>query len=95
MSAASSRIRQAQREKSLGYQSIPSTLTTGGPTTFETQGYALNFPLIADSDRHVARLYGMRHPKHDEVFKVRTIFVVDPQKTSPLDYLSANDWPKL
>ena len=46
----------------------------------ETQGYALNFPLIADSDRHVAQLYGMLHPKHDEVFTVRTVFVVDPQK---------------
>src|SRR5882757_5959228 len=28
----------------------------------ETQGYTLNFPLIADSDRTVARLYGMIHP---------------------------------
>jgi alkyl hydroperoxide reductase subunit AhpC len=46
----------------------------------ETQGYALNFPLIADSDRSVARLYGMIHPQHDELFTVRTVFVVDPQK---------------
>jgi alkyl hydroperoxide reductase subunit AhpC len=30
----------------------------------ETQGYALNFPLIADQDRKVARLYGMIHPQH-------------------------------
>jgi alkyl hydroperoxide reductase subunit AhpC len=46
----------------------------------ETQGYALNFPLIADSDRSVARLYDMIHPQHDEVFTVRTVFVIDPQK---------------
>ena len=46
----------------------------------ETQGHALNFPLIADSNRSVAQLYGMLHPKHDEVFTVRTVFVVDPQK---------------
>ena len=46
----------------------------------ETQGYALNFPLIADQDREVARLYGMIHPKHDELYTVRTVFVIDPRK---------------
>jgi alkyl hydroperoxide reductase subunit AhpC len=46
----------------------------------ETQGYALNFPLIADSDRRVARLYGMIHPQHDELYTVRTVFVIDPKK---------------
>ena len=28
----------------------------------ETQGHALNFPLIADPDREIAELYGMIHP---------------------------------
>ena len=46
----------------------------------ETQGHALNFPLIADSNREVARLYGMIHPKHDELYTVRTVFVIDPRK---------------
>jgi alkyl hydroperoxide reductase subunit AhpC len=46
----------------------------------ETQGYALNFPVIADPDRAVARLYGMIHPQHDEVYTVRTVFVIDPKK---------------
>jgi alkyl hydroperoxide reductase subunit AhpC len=46
----------------------------------ETQGHALNFPLIADSDRKVARLYGMIHPQHDELYTVRTVFVIDPKK---------------
>jgi alkyl hydroperoxide reductase subunit AhpC len=46
----------------------------------ETQGYALNFPIIADPDREVARLYGMIHPRHDELYTVRTVFVVDPRK---------------
>lgn len=46
----------------------------------ETQGTALNFPIIADPDRSVARLYGMIHPKHDEVYTVRTVFIVDPAK---------------
>jgi thioredoxin-dependent peroxiredoxin len=46
----------------------------------ETQGYALNFPLIADPDRKVAGLYGMIHPQHDELYTVRTVFVIDPRK---------------
>jgi alkyl hydroperoxide reductase subunit AhpC len=46
----------------------------------ETQGYELNFPLIADSDRKVAGLYGMIHPQHDELYTVRTVFVIDPKK---------------
>jgi thioredoxin-dependent peroxiredoxin len=46
----------------------------------ETQGHAPDFPLIADPDRTVANLYGMMHPAHDEVFTVRTVFVIDPRK---------------
>ena len=46
----------------------------------ETQGYAVNFPIIADPDRKVAGLYGMIHPAHDEVYTVRTVFVIDPKK---------------
>ena len=42
--------------------------------------HALNFPLIADSDRKVARLYGMIHPQHDELYTVRTVFVIDPKQ---------------
>ena len=46
----------------------------------ETQGVRLNFPLLADEDRKVANLYGMMHPAHDEVYTVRTVFVIDPKK---------------
>ena len=46
----------------------------------ETQGHAVNFPIVADSDRKVANLYGMIHPSHDEVYTVRTVFVIDPRK---------------
>jgi alkyl hydroperoxide reductase subunit AhpC len=46
----------------------------------ETQGHALNFPIIADPERTVANLYGMIHPSHDEVYTVRTVFVIDPKK---------------
>ena len=46
----------------------------------ETQGAALNFPLIADHDRKVADLYGMIHPKALETMTVRSVFVIDPNK---------------
>jgi alkyl hydroperoxide reductase subunit AhpC len=46
----------------------------------ETQGQALNFPLIADADRQVATLYGMIHPEADPALTVRSVFVVDPAK---------------
>lgn len=46
----------------------------------ETQGVALNFPLIADHDRKVADLYNMIHPNEDNVFTVRTVFIIDPNK---------------
>lgn len=45
-----------------------------------TQGYALNFPLLADSDRRVSALYGMVHPESDPLLTVRSVFVVDPSK---------------
>lgn len=46
----------------------------------ETQGAALNFPLIADHDRKVADLYGMIHPNALETMTVRSVFVIDPNK---------------
>ncbi|HEY6533034.1 MAG TPA: peroxiredoxin [Acidimicrobiales bacterium] len=43
----------------------------------ETQGAALNFPLIADSDRTVADLYDMIHPNASDTLTVRSVFVID------------------
>src|SRR3712207_1834431 len=46
----------------------------------ETQGYAVNFPMIADEDQKVSRLYGMIHPEADPAVTVRTVYVIDPDK---------------
>ena len=46
----------------------------------ETQGHALNFPLIADPDRKVANLYGMIHPNANDTLTVRSVFVIGPDK---------------
>ena len=46
----------------------------------ETQGIALNFPLLGDADRKVANLYGMLHPNASDTFTVRSVFIIDPNK---------------
>ncbi len=46
----------------------------------ETQGVALNFPLIADPDRKIAGLYGMIHPNADDTLTVRSVYIVGPDK---------------
>lgn len=46
----------------------------------QTQGAALNYPLLADADQVVAQLYGMIHPKADPKVTVRTVFIIDSDK---------------
>ena len=46
----------------------------------ETQGAALNFPVIADVDGKVSDLYDMIHPNADDTFTVRSVFVIGPDK---------------
>lgn len=46
----------------------------------ETQGCALNFPLLADGDRKVSELYDMIHPNADSTLTVRSVFIIDPNK---------------
>jgi thioredoxin-dependent peroxiredoxin len=46
----------------------------------ETQGHAVNFPLLADADKKVANLYDMIHPNASDTFTVRSVFVIDPAK---------------
>ena len=46
----------------------------------ETQGYALNFPLIADPDRKISDLYGMIHPNASDTLTVRSVYVIGPDK---------------
>jgi thioredoxin-dependent peroxiredoxin len=45
----------------------------------ETQGHALNFPLVADADRSVAKAYDMLDGD-EPTATVRSVFIVDPNK---------------
>ncbi|MDA0595574.1 MAG: peroxiredoxin [Chloroflexi bacterium] len=45
----------------------------------ETQNVTLNFPIIADTDKKVADLYGMIQSE-DNKMTVRSVFVIDPAK---------------
>lgn len=51
----------------------------------ETQGTALNFPVIADKDKTVADLYDMIHPNASDTFTVRSVFVIGPDKKIKLN----------
>jgi len=46
----------------------------------DTQGSALNFPLLADSDKKVSNLFDMIHPNASDTFTVRSVFIIDPSK---------------
>jgi alkyl hydroperoxide reductase subunit AhpC len=46
----------------------------------ETQGTALNFPIIADPDHKIADMYDMIHPQISDIFTVRSVFVIGPDK---------------
>jgi len=50
----------------------------------ETQSCHVDFPIIADEDRHVADLYDMIHPNASATATVRSLFVIGPDKTIKL-----------
>lgn len=46
----------------------------------ETQDTDLQFPIVADTDQKVAKLYQMIHPGQSETAAVRSVFIIDPNK---------------
>jgi len=46
----------------------------------ETQDVRMNFPIVADPDQKVAKLYNMIHPQADAKVTVRSVFFIDPNK---------------
>lgn len=46
----------------------------------ETQNTTVNFPIIADENRHVATLYDMIHPEASATATVRSLFIIGPDK---------------
>lgn len=46
----------------------------------ETQNVTMNFPVIADADQSVSKLYDMIHENADNTMTVRSVFVLDPNK---------------
>ncbi|MGO1595976.1 MAG: peroxiredoxin [Sphingobacterium sp.] len=46
----------------------------------ETQNTEVNFPIIADEDRHISGLYDMIHPNASATATVRSVFVIGPDK---------------
>ena len=46
----------------------------------ETQACKLNYPILGDPDRKVAKLYDMIHPEANDTLTVRSVFFIDPNK---------------
>lgn len=46
----------------------------------EKTGVYFNFPIIADIDMKVSKLYGMLQPNESETSAVRAVFFIDPEK---------------
>jgi peroxiredoxin (alkyl hydroperoxide reductase subunit C) len=44
----------------------------------EMSGITIDFPVIADLDMKVSKLYGMIHPAASETSAVRAVFIIDP-----------------
>ena len=77
--AGSSPSSTSAASRSSASASIRSTRTSRWAGDIkESQGNALNFPLIADPDKTVANLYGMIHPNASDTATVRSVFVIGP-----------------
>lgn len=46
----------------------------------ETQNTTVEFPIIADEDKSVAKAYDMIHPNASETLTVRSLFIISPDK---------------
>ncbi len=46
----------------------------------ETQSVKLNYPILADPDQKVSKLYDMVHPEVDAKITVRSVYFIDPNK---------------
>lgn len=46
----------------------------------DTQHTDLKFPILADADLSIARMYDMIHPQQSETAAVRAVFIIDPAK---------------
>ena len=46
----------------------------------ETQKASMNFPILGDKDRKVAKLYDMIHEEANDTLTVRSVFIIDSNK---------------
>jgi alkyl hydroperoxide reductase subunit AhpC len=46
----------------------------------DTQKTDVQFPIVADKDLKIAKLYDMIHPEQSETAAVRSVFIIDPKK---------------
>ncbi len=52
----------------------------------DVTGNEVNFPVIADPEKKIARMYDMIHPNADTTYTVRSVFVVGPDNKVKLTF---------
>ena len=46
----------------------------------EKMNFSIPFPMIADADMKIAKIYGMIHPNTSSTATVRAVFIIDPKR---------------
>jgi len=46
----------------------------------DTQNTSLTFPIVADKDLEISKLYDMIHPDESDTAAVRSVYIIDPDK---------------
>ncbi|MDB5649109.1 MAG: Peroxidase, partial [Hyphomicrobiales bacterium] len=46
----------------------------------DTQKTEVQFPIVADADLKISKLYDMIHPNQSDTQAVRSVFIIDPKK---------------
>ncbi|MFA9459809.1 peroxiredoxin [Thiohalorhabdus methylotrophus] len=46
----------------------------------DTQSTSVDFPIVADADLRIAKMYEMIHPEESSTAAVRSVFIIDPNK---------------
>lgn len=72
----------AQRDTKVAALSVDSLESHNGwvKDINETQSCTVEFPIIADSDKKVANLYGMIHENASDSLTVRSVYFIGPDK---------------
>ena len=85
---AQGRVRPKRNVKIIALSASTTCRTTsaGSATSRRRRARKIDFPILADADRKVAKLYDMIHPEANDTLTVRSVFFIDPNKKIRADH---------